>query len=197
MIIKNIENKDISNICEIHYRTFDKNHFTSLLSYKLLYRYYLMVNEINKYSVIIYDEKSSSVMGFVIGGNNIKKSINNFIRENYFRIIFELIQNPRFIWEKFLRFTSNILSNKNHSTEAKFRLLSIAVNPRFQSKGIGKLLLSEFEKLLIREKIYKYGLSVRYSNKNAIRFYISNGFKEEFRHVGNIYFIKNLINFLT
>ncbi len=56
-------------------------------------------------------------------------------------------------------------------------IISIAVLPSWRRKGIGSKLLETLFKVLRKCDIHKVYLHVRVSNKNAINFYVKNGFK--------------------
>ncbi len=56
------------------------------------------------------------------------------------------------------------------------RILIFCVDPSFQNKGVGSLLLKKFDDLCRDEKIKGIRLEVRMSNSNAIQFYEKRGF---------------------
>lgn len=54
-------------------------------------------------------------------------------------------------------------------------LVVIGVNPKYQGKGVGSILLQEFEKLAKLDGVQKISLSVKSKNLQAIRAYAKNG----------------------
>lgn len=70
--------------------------------------------------------------------------------------------------------------------------LTIAVDPEFQGKGIGKLLFTELlhEVTALRPDILRVELIARESNERALRFYESLGFVREGRLKGRIRSVK-------
>lgn len=54
-------------------------------------------------------------------------------------------------------------------------LVVIGVNPKYQGKGAGSILLQEFEKLAKTDGVQKISLSVKSINSQAIRAYTKNG----------------------
>jgi ribosomal protein S18 acetylase RimI-like enzyme len=56
-------------------------------------------------------------------------------------------------------------------------LVVIGVHPKFQGKGIGSIMLQEFERLARLDKVDKITLSVKSTNTNAINSYKANGWK--------------------
>jgi ribosomal protein S18 acetylase RimI-like enzyme len=58
-------------------------------------------------------------------------------------------------------------------------LVVIGVDPKFQGKGYGSLLLKEFEKKAIDMNCIRMNLTVESSNASAIRAYERNGWKKD------------------
>jgi len=56
-------------------------------------------------------------------------------------------------------------------------IISIAVLPSWRRRGIGSKLLKSLFRVLINYDINKVYLHVRVSNKDAVKFYVKNGFK--------------------
>ncbi len=59
-------------------------------------------------------------------------------------------------------------------------IYNIAVSNSFQTKGIGQKLFDRIVSKLKTENISEIWLDVRESNKKAIKFYLKNGFVQEF-----------------
>ena len=59
--------------------------------------------------------------------------------------------------------------------ETSWGLVVIGVNPKYQGKGAGSVLLKEFEKLAKKDGVQKISLSVKSINSQAIRAYAKNG----------------------
>ncbi|MCK7519139.1 MAG: GNAT family N-acetyltransferase [Ignavibacteriales bacterium] len=61
-----------------------------------------------------------------------------------------------------------------------------------KEKGIGTALSEYLEENLRKNEIYSYGLSVKKSNSNAIKFYDKNNFKIGAEEKNALYYLKNL-----
>ena len=53
----------------------------------------------------------------------------------------------------------------------------LAVDPAMQRKGFGKMMVSEFERLLLQQGCPKVNLQVRSKNKDVVHFYQSMGYR--------------------
>lgn len=108
--------------------------------------------------------------------DKISKYIFSELTENK---IFEIIRNKTvFVCSKEECLLGYIVLGPE--TENKIEIETLYVLPKFQEKGVGKLLLEHA--LLSQSTIY--WLSVWELNHNAIGFYMKNGFKE----TGEMYF---------
>jgi ribosomal-protein-alanine N-acetyltransferase len=63
-------------------------------------------------------------------------------------------------------------------------ILNLAVRERFRRQGVGKALLQTLLDLFVREHVRHVFLEVRESNRNAVSFYRSMGFREVGRRDG-------------
>lgn len=73
-------------------------------------------------------------------------------------------------------------NKNNHSSKSElfipyWGLVVIGVDPAFQGKGIGSLLLQEFEKLAKEDGVTRINLSVKKENSKAIKSYERNGWQ--------------------
>lgn len=192
MSIRIIEKTDIPYLIKLHKGNFDKKHFSSLLSVRLVSNYFNCL--INHFDYNFAYELDSKVVGFLIGGNNPDLPVKNFLSMNRIGVLLVLFANPGFLIEKFLEYFKRfILKTKKEETK-DICLYLLVVDSSFQSKGVGKTLLEHFENELLKSKVYQYSLSVRIDNQNAIRFYLKNNFVELIRNAKTIIFNKKIIN---
>ena len=82
---------------------------------------------------------------------------------------------------------------KKLALEPQIGLVVIGVNPEYQGKGYGSVILKEFEKKAFQYKIPKLQLSVKISNSKAIKAYKRNGW-EIVRKTGDAY---SMIKYLS
>lgn len=133
------------------------------------------------------------VTGFIVSGYSVGRGVSQFIGENRPSVIRVFLKNPRFIIEKALSIIySRIVRGKDSPAIAPFRLMSISVESVIQSRGVGSILLNEFEKALLAQNINLYGLSVRKKNERAVSFYFRNGFEIQKETRDSLYFAKEL-----
>jgi ribosomal protein S18 acetylase RimI-like enzyme len=177
MIVRPVTLNDFESIALIHKASYSNSHVTSFFSLYLLSQYYKAIWDKNPCAFIAITDSGEPV-GFVIGGDDLDKPIQRFIRTHILALAMVLIQHPKFI---FFRIADKLKKkSEQKNTAIPFQLLSIAVKKNGQSTGCGKLLLQAFEQKLLGENIKQYGLSVKKNNERAINFYKKNGFEIEF-----------------
>jgi ribosomal protein S18 acetylase RimI-like enzyme len=176
-------------IAKIHLDSYSSNHFTSGFSLDKLAEYYLCLIDASDLSFIATED--NEVLGFVISGTDLADGVKNFIDENRFWLLLQLLKRPQILCEKLF----DVVRGKFHfskPSEAKYRLLSIATASNVRSLGVGSAMLKFLERELIAKNINIYGLSVKYLNISAIRFYERNGFLIERNYLGSSYYIKRI-----
>lgn len=181
----------LSEIADIHYGAYSKEHFTSCFDKALLEKYYKFLIVNSDLCLLAVDD--GMVIGFIVSGYSVGRGVSQFIGENRPSVIRVFLKNPRFILEKALSIiSSRIMRGKNSPAIAPFRLMSITVKSGTQSRGVGSLLLNEFEQTLLARNINLYGLSVRKKNERAVSFYFRNGFEVQKETRDSLYFGKEL-----
>jgi ribosomal protein S18 acetylase RimI-like enzyme len=71
-------------------------------------------------------------------------------------------------------------------------LVVIGVDPAFQGKGIGSILLQEFEKLAKEDGVTRINLSVKKENSKAIKSYERNGWQILSSNLDSLTMYKNI-----
>ncbi len=101
----------------------------------------------------------------------------------------KLIVDPRLIleWRKGNKIGSPVYYEEK---EVPAILTAIAVDPKFRSRGIGKLLITAIEKFFMCQDIRFYHLDTLLENKPARKFYESLGFQEIEARADSILFVK-------
>lgn len=178
-----------NQIAKIHIDSYSGGHFTSGFSLNKLSEYYLCLVEASDLSFVAVE--NDEVLGFVISGVHLADGVKKFIVENRFWLLLQLLKRPKILYEKLVEFLGGVFHISKPS-EAKFRLLSIATDPRVRSLRVGSAMLKFLERELIARNINIYGLSVRDLNISAIRFYERNGFLIESNYLGSSYYIKSI-----
>jgi ribosomal protein S18 acetylase RimI-like enzyme len=142
--------------------------------------------------------KSDTVCGFIISGDNFSDAMKDWQKNNAFSITFFSLSKPRIFILKVFYFIKSIVkmlfrTNVNFKNKVPYRLFSIAVLSDSQSFGIGSKMISYLEECLLNMNIHEYGLSVKKSDKRAVKFYKRNSFSYEKTIQDNDFFIKSLI----
>ena len=181
MIIRKVEKKDIPEIVRIHIAAFP-GFFMTLMGKSFLKEYYYSVSKMPDGFVLgCFDEGSGNkLLGFcaeavVSAGFNKKMICKRFIHFGIqaLRLVFI---NPGAL----LHFAKNLTKGPGSkiSDPAQYgELLSIAVDPAIQGKGVGKALLAAIEPLLFAQNQRENSLTTdAVDNNKAISFYKRNGY---------------------
>lgn len=188
--------EDIPAVASIHKAAYRVDHFSAHLTNTLLERMYAELCRENPFPMVATDS-SGQVLGFVVGNfaKYIGQARKSFLANNYVAIAASALLSPLALLKKISDRLSIFLSRESFTSQARMRLISIAVAPASQHKAVGKLLLEAFEDNLKQEGVVFYGLSVKENNFSAVRFYQKNGFRVERRcNDGSLYYVKSLEN---
>jgi ribosomal protein S18 acetylase RimI-like enzyme len=169
---------DINNVVKIHIRAFPK-FFLTQLGPNFLNKYYELVLTYNK-NIFLVAERDGYPIGFVAGFLEPSKYyllIKKHKIDLGKKIISALIKKPKLI----NRIISNFRKiNRLTDEEDKkiVELASIAVDPDYSGKGVGRILIKSFlegSKKMGAEFVY---LTTDAKNNDAVNyFYLSMGFK--------------------
>lgn len=187
---KKADVNDLEAIVDLHKITFSHDHFTSHFSSKMLSEYFTSLLNFNEYNYVLYESDSKKLIGFIIAGSKSNYAINQFIKKDFFKIIYILLKQPPFIYEKIIGIIKKFLPTRK--SVALVRVQIIAASPVSRIKGIGSKLIKYFESELKEHNVDKYGLSVRTKNTSAIKFYEKKEFSIEFKTATSIYYFKIL-----
>ena len=176
--IRFVKKEDINRIVEIHIRAFPGFFLTSLGN-DFLKKYYNYILEYEKSIFLIVEEDGLSV-GFVAGFldprffysilKNQKLSLGISILKIFFKkpwIIFQILQR----YKQLVKFQTQ---RENNSVE----LASLAVDPDYSGRGLGKLLIKKFLEVS-KEKAatFVYLTTDTFNNEKVNNFYKNLGFK--------------------
>ena len=184
MIIRSINRKDLSEVVRVHIAAFPGFYMT-LMGESFLREYYYSVSKMPDGVVLgCFDDESSDgkLLGVcaeavVSAGFNKRMLCKRFVPFSIqsFRLLFS---NPGAL----LHFAKNLTKRPNSeiSDPAQYgELLSIAVDPAIQGKGIGKALLAAIEEFLLKRGQHENSLTTdAVANDKTISFYRKNGYDE-------------------
>lgn len=179
---------DLPSLVEIHKVAYPKNHFTSLLSVKVLSKFYesFLVGG----SEICVATLNGSVIGFAVYGRGIPRKIDDFKKSAYRAIFMTALKNPFISVRKLIGVLASKLIYQHSCPKAEFLLLSIAVL-RLKA-GIGRHLLSHLIMIAHQRGESCVGLFVNSSNVNAINAYFASGFVLKEYLSGQFYMEKSI-----
>jgi ribosomal protein S18 acetylase RimI-like enzyme len=191
--LKKADWQHLDIIADIHKSAYSKDHFSSKFSKKMLIEYYGELIKINEFCYSARNE-NNEIIGFIIAGKKTGEAIRRFSQVRFFSLIWYSILTPSELVTKAKGYLEGFYARKPLKTKSvnKLRLLSIATGKKYQSLGYGAEMLARFEDELRLVGAVEYGLSVRYKNHRAVKFYQKNGFLKEKITKKNIYFIKKI-----
>lgn len=181
-IIKPLTVLDLDEVARIHIQAFPESTL-SRFGKPLVKQYYaLNMAEPNEcYAIGVFSE--DKMTGFCFAGvfRDVKSA---FLRKNWFLLITKVITRPWLIFNKKIRLRSKsiftyvrkerkaIVKNKASVSKKRrrFGILSIAVDPMFRSKGLGKLLMLQCEQQATRNNFDVMDLTVDVKNSSTVHF---------------------------
>lgn len=172
-----LSDKHADDIANLHLKAFP-GFFLSKLGLKFLFTFYKLIL-LSENSVGVGLLINDKLIGFAIGAQKADSFYLKLFKKHFFELAFQTIipifKNPLIIKDLLSSFFSkqNSLDNYNNSAI----LLSICVDPLNESKGLGKNLLIQFEKV-----IYEYNNSIilatdAENNSYVNNFYVNNNFQ--------------------
>ncbi len=172
---------DSHKIAEIHIKAFP-NFFLSDLGYDFLVLFYKSIIK-DQNTIAICLEDSHEIIGFAIGTKNYDSFYKKLLFSNFFS--FSLVLFKKFVSKPTLltRMIISFYSSKKVKNISKYRscLLSICIDPGYSKKGLGSLLIKNFEFYLFKNDIISYFLTTDANNNDSVnKFYIKNNFNLDY-----------------
>jgi GNAT superfamily N-acetyltransferase len=196
----NPRQQDAEAMAAVHMESFP-NFFLSSLGFRFLKVFYSSLLR-DPDCVTAAISVDGSLAGFAVGSRVQSGFYMRLFKRNFLRLSISaalpLLLSP----SKLMRVFSNLTSSGPQKKELLKAgcLLSICVEPRFNSLGLGSALIKSFEEqLLLKGVLFYYLTTDRDKNEKANAFYVKNNFKlfSQFRQTPdrqmNIY-TKNLEN---
>jgi len=200
--IVKLNEKHLDLIAKLHKENFSEEHTTFYLREELIkeyYRQFFREDEI----FFLGLEDNGKLLGIILGGNKNKlayckeKFIKDHKKSLTKNILVSTVAKPKFIYKLFyeriiLKFLYDEKIKKNIDLSNSYNILSIVIDKSKRRKGLGKILIYEFEKLAKKNKKEFLTLSVRKSNESALNFYKKIGFIPYKETNIGIYFYKKI-----
>lgn len=177
LVVRKAQEKDIDEIASLHVKAF-KDFFLSELGVNFLKTYYKAVLK-SCDGLLLVVEKDKEIYGFCAASKKSQGFNKHLVKEN---LISFGLQGIRLLLVRptaLLRLLRNFdKRDSNHEDKGDYaELYSIAVIPKAQGSGAGKLLLQQLELEIKESGIKELSLTTDYcNNDNVIGFYKSTGY---------------------
>lgn len=187
-----VEN-DLEQVVQIHLNVLGYTLNSSLGPGHLAAMYRVMANSQDSYVGVFHVD--GKPVGVVSGTVDLDKTRSLIFCSLHFRhwfaLLFHVVQQPQLIreWQK-----SNIIGKPIFSEGAPIQaiLTTIAIDPAYQNKGVGKSLLLALEDFFRQQGVKKYHLDTLITNLNARNFYEAQGFKQVETRADSVVYLKTL-----
>lgn len=162
-----LKNEHIVDVVRLHSSAL-KGDFLPSLGISFLTTFYkTLINEPNTCTLVYYQKHQ--VLGFVIGTKDMALFLKNILKKRFLEfcllIAYQIIKNPQLLKKVF----ETLFYTKKESGP-KAELVIIAVDQKYHGKGIGKALITNLEKIFLKNNITQYKLTV-IDGKEAVGFY--------------------------
>lgn len=174
MIILLAKKEEAAKIAEIHKKEIKKGFLSSLKLSFLTKLYRAIIN--SRFSFCIVAKEKGKVIGFVAGATNLDKLYLYFLRRYFFHSAFTLLPKA-FSFQNLKKIFETLFLPHRGRKLPKAELLTIAIEKKFQRKGIGSKLLKKFVSEMKNRDMYQFKVIVGQNLKPAIKFYEKNGFE--------------------
>ena len=184
-ICKKAREIDLMPIARCHCRVFPKQIAMKLGLRFVAKLFHWYLNDDTRFLHCVWHKQI--IIGY-LGGTSAPGSSLSIMKHTFWEAIIGVIKRPWLIARKELRanihyFLRKIFRKKTKSqskniptiTKSSIGLIVIGVDPDYQRKGIGSQLLMEFDHQVLIRDCEQAHLTVRSSNKIAIKAYINHG----------------------
>lgn len=177
MEIKFLTPKDAFQVALLHKKAF-AGFFLTELGVSFLRLFYQSIFSHDKsINIGLFDDKK--LIGFAVGAKSSKSFYSSILKKNFICLalsaFFPLLFNPLKIYRLFISLTSHEKTDKTILDDAI--LLSICVDPTTKTRGHGKLLLSNFEKIAFKFSALISLTTDAENNDSVNSFYAKNGYE--------------------
>lgn len=172
-LIKEINKQDLDEIISLHSLVLDESFINNFGSRFLKLSYSEIIK--NKNNVCLVVKQRNRILAYLVATKNDFAFTKNVISRRFFSLFWEVlkasIKKPKLLYYALTWFIGSFDFN-NKEAELKF----IAVNPKFQGKGIGTKLLKNLDAEFDKYGIARYLVGTKKENKLSNMFYKKSGF---------------------
>lgn len=197
---RKVKEKDLEEIAKVHIVAFP-DYFLTTFGKELILEFYKKFYE-NK-NIFVVAEYDCEIIGFILG-NNSTIPRKKFFRDNFLkiciRVFFQMLKGNSILWKGIISrlcfvkeaFRSKIKIDDKKDIKNSYRLLSIAIFPKYRGENIAFNMENYFVLSCIENNFSEIGLSVKNNNSRAIKFYKKCGYKIEKEEKNTICFSKTI-----
>ena len=167
---------DIESIVDLHYDSFKEFFLTSLGKPFLKIFYNTVISHGDGFGFGAFDN-DGNLIGFAIGTNNSSGFYSSILKKNSLKMIYASFSKLAFNPGNVKRLLNSLFSSSSSEFRNVPSLLSICVSNQHESKGIGRMILIEFENDL-RQRGYKELILTTDTHQNEYvnQFYVRNNY---------------------
>ncbi|MFP8915831.1 GNAT family N-acetyltransferase [Enterococcus innesii] len=187
---------DLNKIVDFHLENFEGYYLTNLGKDVLnKYYYFFLNNKKNKFFLV---KDGEEIVGLALFVEDFEEQINVFYKNNFLLLSKNILKkfvllNKPVISGTLSRVISTVKSDSNIYDLPRMSLLSLAIDKKNRSQGIGKSLI-DFSEVYLNDLGYQsYYLSVLNTNFRGINFYKRLGFKPIKTDNNLVYFEKSIM----
>ncbi len=176
LAVRSMESGDIDAVVSIHLAAFPQFFLTSL-GPEFLRLFFLGILS-DPSGVALVAEEANSLAGYICGSSNPRGIYRRLLRARWWQFGFAALRTSLFRWDR-LRYLAGAVQQRvsNHEASAAAELMSVAVDPPAQQKGIGRTLVIAFLQRAQRAGADGVLLTTdKNSNEAVNHFYRSLGF---------------------
>jgi ribosomal protein S18 acetylase RimI-like enzyme len=191
--IKPLEENDLERVVQIHQNVLGYTFNSRLGPDHLSFLYRAMAQDDGSYvGVALMDNQPVGVVSGTLDMDQIKSSmLSSFRFRQWANLLLHVIGQPSLIHEWW---KGNVIGRSVFFEGETIQptLTAIAVDSRYQGKGVGKCLVQDLECFFRRKNIKYYRLDTLTENTSARKFYESLGFQQVGMRADSIVFVKKI-----
>lgn len=175
-MIRRMDTTDLPAVIDVHIRSFP-GFFLTFLGPNFLALLYRNINS-DEEGIVLVSDTGNAINGFVAGVTNQSGFYTRLLKQQLWGFAWAglaaVLKQPK-ILPRLLRALNRSSQSKASATKAC--LMSIAVHPDAQGKGVGHDLVNAFCQSMVRQGVEAISLTTDYdNNERANQFYLSLGF---------------------
>jgi GNAT superfamily N-acetyltransferase len=184
---------DLAEVTQVHIAAFPDSAL-SRLGPALVHRHYAWrLEDASDAFLLGARDASGRLLGFVLAGS-FDTSIDRFVLENIAPVLLVVARHPWRFAGKTMRSrlamlvrlvllrsrpTSEVRIESPPRRPATFRVLSLAVHPDIEGRGVGRRLMEATDRRARSRGVTEMGLRVHRDNARAVRFYLALGWLDD------------------